>query len=1016
MIGCATSASSPAPPPEPSSEQYAPTPASLRTPDEVETRIGRLEFFDGLPSGATVDAVYEHLDFMRGVRAYLQALPGVSMVAMRNGMDQAGMLPNYTVLVTESLMDSKSLFLTQDTESVYALAWISLKGGPIVVETPPRAQGVFVDAWQRTLAETGKAGADRGRGGRYVIVPPAYEGYVPRTKYAIESRTFGVWAVFRGFLSKGSPKRAVQSFKKQLKIYPIREAERPPPNMFVNVSGEAFNTVPPTDFEFFELLNKLVQEEPNEAQDPEVLGILASLGIEKDVRFEPDAEAKALLAEAAAVGNATVRALLFAPRDDETRLYEDRQWERIFAGESSRFLRDGVRLTDARARFHTIATAVTPSMESPGVGSSSDSALTFRDSRGQVLDGGRTYTLTLPAEVPAAYFWSLTAYDNQTRSMLQTDQRFPSILSGQRGLRRNKDGSTSIHFGPTQPRERKKRPNWIQTTPGTGWNAVLRLYGPQGSWFDRGWRPGDVELVAEVPRVKGLKKAPTMRTEIPESLLTADRIETRIGTLEFVHGVPTKSTVRRVYENLDFIRGVDAFLSTLPGASLSAMRRGLRAAGVTGNDTLGVFEGRMDAHSLFLTPNSESVYAMTWLDLRDGALVVESPPKTLGIVDDFFFRYLADLGNAGPDQGKGGSFLFVPPGYEGQISDLYFNFVSPTFGNFLLWRGFPVNGDPGPAVKSLAEHVRIYPLEFEISDEEIEAMETVEVTGDLDAAAEDDSLEEEPEGSVQFVNLTGRSMNTVHSNDFHFYEEINELVQEEPREALGPELLGLLSSIGIEKGRRFEPDARARASLSEAAAVANATARALAFRHRDSSAYLYENSGWYTPFVGNSYRFQRRGVRLNDARTMFFYLATMTTPAMVNAKVGQGSQYALSASDAEGRYLDGAKSYRLRLPPEIPAKDFWSIVVYDPQTRSMLQTPRSASPSLSSEAGTVRLDPDGSTSVYFGPEAPAGQMDNWIQTVPGKGWFLILRLYGPLQSWFDESWRPGEVEELRQNR
>jgi len=1011
-MACATTPASRESAPGPQGIEYAPTPPSILTPDRVTTRLGTLEFFDGLPSETTVAEVYDHLDFLRGVRAVIQTIPGVSMMAMRNGMDEVGMLPNYTILLTESLLDAKSLFLTQDTESVYALAWISLKGGPIVIDTPPRAQGVFVDAWQRPLGETGKAGPDRGRGGQYVIVPPQYAGYVPRTKYAMESPTFGVWAVFRGFLSRGSPKRAIETFKKQLKIYPLREAKRPPPNMFVDVSGKAFNTLPPNDFAFFELLDDLIQEEPNEAQDPELLGILASIGIQKDQRFEPEERLRKTLAEAAAVGNATARALVFSPRTDEARMYEHRQWERIFTGGSHEFLKDGVRLVDARARYFTLATAVTETMVSPGVESSSDAAITFHDGRGMLLDGSRTYTLTLPADVPSKYFWSLTVYDNRTFSMLQTSQSFPSILSGQQGLRRNDDGSTTITFGPNLPKERATRNNWIQTTPGTGWNVVLRLYGPEQAWFDRSWEPGDVELVPEVPAVRPSRKGPSMRTEIPPSVLPATLAQTRIGELELVHGAPTKETTTRLYDNLDFIRGVDTFLSTIPGASLVALRKGLRGAGVEGNDVVGIFENRMDAHSLFLTPNSESVYATTWLDLRDGAMVVESPPNTLGILDDFFFRYVADLGNAGPDEGEGGMFLFVPPKYDGQISDLYFNFVSRTYGNILMWRGFTVDGDPAPAAQSFRDHVQIYPLEFEITDEEIEAMEAYAITNEIDGPGEPDD-ETLPEDAMRFVNLSGTPMNTIHSNDFGFFEEIDELVQEELPEALGPELLALLRSVGIEKGKPFAPDAESKHLLTEAAAVANATARALVFRPRDPSAYLYEKSSWYRPFIGNSYDFVSRGVRLTDARTMFFYVATMTTPAMVQGKIGKGSQYALTATDGAGRYLDGAKSYRLKLPPNIPAKQFWSIVVYDPQTRSMLQTPHSATPSLSSEKGTVAQAVDGSTTLYFGPTAPLGKEDNWIQTVPGKGWFAILRLYGPLRSWFDESWRPAEIEEIR---
>ncbi len=986
---------------------YAPPPQSILTPDRVGTRIGTLEFFDGLPTEATVQTAYDHLDFLRAVRAYLQTLQGASMIAMREGMDAAGMLPNYTVLLTESLLDSKSLFLNGDTETVYALAWISLKGGPIVVETPPLTRGVLVDAWQRPLAETGKAGPDAGRGGRYVIVPPAYAGYVPRSKFAVESPTFGVWAIFVGALSKGSPKRAVQSFKEDLKIYPLKESERPPPNMFVDVSGKAFNTIAPVDSSYFELIDELIQEEPNEAQDPEVLGLLASIGIEKDQRFEPDARMKRILSEAVAVGNVTARALLFSPRDEEAMIYEDRQWQQILLGRSHDFVRDGARLFDAQTRFHTYANGVTPTMAHSSKDSGSASAAVFRDAQGRLLEGGRSYTLRLPAEVPAAYFWSVTVYSNQTRSMLQSDQRFPSILSGQQGLRRNDDGSVTLHFGPSEPHDRKNRANWIQTVSGEGWNAILRIYGPEQGWFDQSWRPGDIELVTSVPPERPRKNPPRMRTETPAAVLTPSRVQTRIGTLELVDGVPTDATVERVYDHLDFIRGVDAFLTTLPGASLVAMRRGLREVGVTSNEAVGIFDRLMDSRSLFLTPNTESIYVGTWLDLSDGAVVVESPPNTMGIVDDFFFRYVADLGNAGPDEGRGGLFLFVPPNYQGQISERYFNYVSRTRGNVLLWRGFPREGDPVSAVAEIEKTLRIYPLEFEISDEEID----IAAEAAAEAAAGDQPAEEE-EGSVRFVRLSGESFNTVHSNDFGFYREIDELVQEEPPEALGPELLGLLAAIGVERGKPFAPDARMKALLVDAVAVGNATARALAFRQRDPSAYLYEDSGWFTAFVGNSHRFVRRGTRLLDARTTFFYLATMTTPAMVNAKVGVGSQYALAATDAEGRYLDGARQYTLTLPKGIPAKDFWSIVVYDPQTRSMLQTPRTTRPSLSSQTGDVVANPDGSTTIYFGPTPPIGKETNWIQTVPTKGWFTILRLYGPLRSWFDRSWRPSEIEAL----
>ena len=171
--------------------------------------------------------------------------------------------------------------------------------------------------------------------------------------------------------------------------------------------------------------------------------------------------------------------------------------------------------------------------------------------------------------------------------------------------------------------------------------------------------------------------------------------------------------------------------------------------------------------------------------------------------------------------------------------------------------------------------------------------------------------------------------------------------------------------------------------------------------------YFYPGEGsWYTPFVGGSYLFEANGARLLDARTMFFYFATGITPAMTAANVGSGSQYAVGALDSDGNYLDGGKTYTLHLPPNIPAEDFWSVVLYDTQTRSMLQTD-DPHPSVSSQTGTVEANDDGSVDVWFGPEAPEGKEGNWIQTVPGKGWCMLIRLYGPGESWFDKSWRPG---------
>jgi hypothetical protein len=954
-------------------------PESILTPDTMNTRLGKLEFFDGLPSKETVQKVYDNLDFQRGVRAFLDSIPIASLYAMREGLREVGAV-NGTVGIWESLMDSKTLFLTANTESIYAMTWLDLKDGPVVVESPPNTLGMANDAFFKYVIDMGNAGPDKGKGGKFLFVPPGWEGDLPQEGYFIfKSPTYGLWLPWRGFLVDGDSRPAVDSIKAKLRIYSMSQADNPPEQKFINLSGRIFNTIHANDFSFYEEVAQIIQEEPIESLDPEYLGLLASIGIEKGKPFAPDARMKAILTDAAAVGNATARAIVFGSRDPAVKIFKNRAWITAFIGGSHEFVRDGVRLVDGRSMFHYYATGITPAMAAKMVGIGSQYGGAMVDSKGRYLDGGRTYKLHMPPNVPAKDFWSIVVYDNQTRSMLQTDQQFPS-LNSQRGVKQNADGSTELYFGPKAPAG--KESNWIQTVPGKGWNVILRIYGPLDRWFDKTWQPGDIELMADVPTVKPTGYKYKYATDIPSPITTPDRVETRIGTLEFVDGFPTPKTAELVYDNLDFLRGMETFLTTMPAASLHAMRQGYRDLGVSRNNQIFITEDLLDSRALFLTANTESVYFGGWLDLSEGPVVVESPPNTLGMVDDFFFRYVADLGNAGPDKGQGGKFLFIPPGWEGEIPEGYFAYHTPTFGNWIFWRGFLVNRDPAPAVKSAREKVRIYPL-----------------------------AKPEERDSIQFINSSGIYTNTVHANNMDFYREVQEVIDVEPASAFSPEILGLLAGIGVEKDRPFTPDTRLKKILEEAVAVGNATARAISFRARDPRAYYYEKSAWHTAFVGGSYQFLRpSGARDLEARTQFHYPYTAVTPAMALKKVGVGSQYGIATVDSEGNYLDGSKTYRVTLPKGIPAKDFWSFCLYDPQTRSMLQTPGTVYPSLGSAAGDVQPNEDGSVTVWFGPQAPEGKEKNWIQTVPGKGWFTVLRLYGPLEAWFDKTWQPGEIE------
>jgi hypothetical protein len=457
------------------------------------------------------------------------------------------------------------------------------------------------------------------------------------------------------------------------------------------------------------------------------------------------------------------------------------------------------------------------------------------------------------------------------------------------------------------------------------------------------------------------------------SISTPDRVDTRIGTLEFFDALPSATTIEVVYDNLDLLRGVEVFLRGIPAASLYAMREGQKSVGVERSNQIAAVD-RMTSASIYLTANTDTSYGSAFLDLKDfGPTVVEVPPNSLGFVNDFWFRWVGDLGAPGPDRGAGGKYLVLPPGWSRDTPEGYFTYMSRTYTNWVLIRSLD-------GLDAMQAGLRVYPL-----------------------SASDDPT------PTEFVSISGLAFNTVHANDFHFFEEVDAVVQEEPLEALDPETRGLLASIGIVKDRPFAPDARMRALLVEAAAIGNATARAIFFKPRDPRIFYYPDSSWKMPSIENNHEFLVDGARLLDGRTLYYYVAAGISPAMTATPPGVGSRYAWTAEDADGSWLDGGKRYRLRLPVNIPARNFWSVAVYDTQSRSLLRTD-SPYPSLNDLTGTVQPNPDGSTDVVFGPEPPEGREANWIQTIPGKSWFTILRLYGPLEPWFDKTWRPGEIE------
>jgi len=506
---------------------------ALSAPASVDTRIGRLTFKDGVPTGDTAQSIYDAVDFARALAVYNNSFRGASAYALRAGFHELGAKDNDVVIFSE-LMDSNSLFLTANADTIYYLSAIDLSNGPMVIEQPSDGLGAINDMWFSWVIDIGKPGPDRGLGGRYLIVPPGYEGPLPEGGYFIaHSRTNHVLYAARSYLVNNDPKPSVDNIKENLKIYPykpgsygtsiaealtgaVRLAGEPevPPTRFVEASGKSFNTIPPSDERFFEMINANVQDEPATSYDVELAGQLAAIGIVHGKPFAPDARMKKILADAAAAGQGFGRALQwdFATRHPDWAYYEGSRWSNMLFEGGAFFetppplFEDGVfkplpptgaRTLDSRTAFYYAYTLDSPAMimRIPNIGS--QYLIGFLDADGAPFDGAKTYKVTLPKGIPAAAFWSLTLYDNQTRSMLKTSQGYPRAGSQSYpspAAEPAEDGSTTVWFAPEQP-EGVARSNWIETDAEKGWFTILRLYSPLPAFFDKSWQPSEIERV-----------------------------------------------------------------------------------------------------------------------------------------------------------------------------------------------------------------------------------------------------------------------------------------------------------------------------------------------------------------------------------------------------------------------------------------------------------------------------------------------------------------------------------------
>lgn len=469
-----------------------------------------------------------------------------------------------------------------------------------------------------------------------------------------------------------------------------------------------------------------------------------------------------------------------------------------------------------------------------------------------------------------------------------------------------------------------------------------------------------------------------------------------LAAIAFPHNQPSPQSTQRLRDELLFQRATQVYLWALPAVNLMAMKEASERQFGVGYHVLPVWKERLNAKTIVTTPNSDVIYAMGYVDVgQDGPLVIEIPPQQQGILNDFFQRpipgptvegraFAGDVGLAGPDGGQGGKFLLLPPGYDGDVPDGYYVYRPRTNNVFVFWRAFFADpADLAPPVH-LIEQTRIYPLG-----------------------------QEHNATAMAFPDASGIPLDMDFPFDGSYFAMLARFIETEVVDPADLDWRGMLAGIGIVKGQPFQPDARSREILDAAAKTAIKMSRMLVYEN------LLDSPGGKA-FPDRHYiEMSRNGAadfewlessgtyRDLDLREAIYSIGYSTSPAMGSKIPNQGARYLPAFKDADGDFLVGDASYRLHLPPDVPAANFWSVTLYDSLTAAGVDNGQPF-PSIGSRDQPVTND-DGSIDLYFGPNAPAGKEGNWRRTSPGEGFFVMLRLYGPTQAYFDHQWTPDDL-------
>jgi hypothetical protein len=432
------------------------------------------------------------------VEAVIWGTPAVNFDVMYQAMvrDAKTSEGSNKVVYWSRLFDWKNQTLTPNPDSIYFMPFLNTKDvGPVVLEIPPADGGSITgsvdDCWQTAIEDVGPAGADRGKGGKYLILPPSYKDKIPAGYIGLQLYTYESYALLRSIVKSGSDVDIAKAvaYGKRIKLYPLSQAAHPPETQFIDAIDVVYDANLPWDLRYFESLNRIVQIEPWQTRDKAMIDTLKSIGIEKGKPFSPDARTQDALKAAVREAHAWL-----ADKYESSYLpppyYEGGHWyvpvsADVIEGLTTNFADANKYPVDSRGVAYTVGFF---SPRHPGAGQFY--LMTFKDRGGNKFDGGSTYRLNIPPGAPVSQYWSATAYDRETHALIRNMKR-AGRSSQNLDLQKNPDGSVDIYFGTNAPAG--KDSNWIPTSASGRFEVLFRLYGPEKALFDKTWKLPDIE-------------------------------------------------------------------------------------------------------------------------------------------------------------------------------------------------------------------------------------------------------------------------------------------------------------------------------------------------------------------------------------------------------------------------------------------------------------------------------------------------------------------------------------------